>query len=218
MNKNIKNKDSIFLGLGENPRKFILKSNYNGSITPNSIQVDILSEIPKKYESIILNKFNIIDSYFLDSFLSQAENRFKKEKWQLNGTTPKEMKNYFENEFCLPENLNTKNFITNLEKKIKITVNANQAIVKLIGKIHLILGVIWIKTINKEISLTKVQITRIYKILHYFIEIDDFIPDTSQGGYLDDLYISTLAFKGFRNDKKKMIINILKEELIKCHQ
>lgn len=149
---------------------------------------------------------------FLDSFISKAEDRFAKNKWQLNEANPKTIKYFFENEFCIEECLQ-REFIKNLNNKFQITINSNQSIVKLVGRVYLVLGMIWLKIVNKELLLTETQSTRIYKILQYFVKIDDFVPDTSVGGYLDDLYISTFAFIRFREDKKQIVMDNLKREL-----
>ena len=211
----LKKKDSILIGVGKNPIRYTVKSKYKENTTTcDNVQVDSPSNISEQYRLKMSALFKSeINSDFLDSFISQAGDRFKKDKWQLKGLTPADIKSYFENKFCTPKSLSSNEVIQVLLKKIEMTVNSSQSTAKLVGKVYLVFGMIWIKLIDEEIFLTETQINRIYKILHYFIDIDDFVPDTSVGGYLDDLYVSTFAFKRFRKNKKETIMGILKRGL-----
>jgi len=177
-------------------------------------EFEIPDTIFEKYKAGILELFKTeINPEFLDSFISQAKDRFNRDKWQLNGITPKEIREYFDSDYCTLDCSEPRVFIKCLKDKLKLTINSNQSLTKLVGKVYLTLGMIWLKIVNNEFNLTETQSNRIYKILQYFIEIDDLVPDTSAGGYLDDLYVSTFAFIRFQGGKKETVIDNLKREL-----
>jgi uncharacterized membrane protein YkvA (DUF1232 family) len=177
-------------------------------------EFEIPDTIFEDYKAEILELFKTeINSEFLDSFTSQAEDRFNRDKWQLHGTTPKEIREYFDSEYCTLDCSEPRKFIKCLKEKLELTINSNQSLTKFVGRIYLTLGIIWLKIVDNEFSLTEIQSNRIYRILQYFIEIDDLVPDTSAAGYLDDLYVSTFAFIHFRTEKKETVIDNLKREL-----
>lgn len=171
---------------------------------------ELFEESKLKILTLFKNKI-VLD--FLSSFLAEAQDKFKNNRWLLREVSQNQINSYFENEFLNSENFEKIDLLTSLENKIRITIDANQSITRLTGKVYLIISVIWLKWLDEEFVLTERQLIRMRKILLYFVEIDDFVPDTSPGGYLDDLYVSTLIFRNVRKQKRDMIIEILKKEL-----
>jgi len=165
--------------------------------------------ISEENKQILLNLFqNKVESGFLSYFLENSKKLFNEKKWQIN-CNEKDIENFFTKEYEPNYDKNNNNFTLAIINKLKITLFANPSTTKTIAKFYLILSLIWLKTINNEIDINVTLTDKIKKTLTYFIDIDDFVPDTSQGGYLDDLYIFILAFKRIRKDKIQEIINEL---------
>ena len=62
-----------------------------------------------------------------------------------------------------------------------------------------------------NIGLAPPRIAISEKILRYFIDPEDVIPDTAPCGYLDDLYVLVLGFKRIRQATKDKIQTALLE-------
>jgi len=91
-------------------------------------------------------------------------------------------------------------------------LEANSYVHRLVGKVYLVLGILWVTETAEKITLNDRNLLYIYKVLVYFSHTKSYIPDASPLDYLGKLFIYKLVLKHLGIHKMRAFLDNLTKE------